>query len=204
MVVALPNNVLPAIEWEGERLSAAMHRHHVHYDYPAHYLRVSVLFRDAFWRESFKDSYMMLDAFGGCCLYDESSRNGCADYGVLSWLLAGDAAMNASNKTDAELVEMVLDSLPEWMRKGREQMLEGRVYRWIGEVNGMPGGSPALDMDARHIPEREHPNLLVVGDYLFDSTLNGVMDSADYVAETLAEEIKAEAGSAPVLDGAVV
>jgi hypothetical protein len=30
------------------------------------------------------------------------------------------------------------------------------------------------------------PDLFVVGDYLFDSTLNGVLDSADYVASWLA------------------
>ena len=32
----------------------------------------------------------------------------------------------------------------------------------------------------------EHPNLFVVGDYLFDSTLNGVLDSADHVTGWLA------------------
>lgn len=204
VVVALPNSILPSIEWQGEQLGAAMHRHHVRFDYPAHYLRVSVLFRKVFWREHLKDSYLMLDAFGGCCLYDESSRNDCGEYGVLSWLLGGDAAMNASNHSDAELVDMVLDALPPFLQHGRELLLEGRVYRWIGEVNGLPGGAKALDMEARHIPEPTHPNLLVVGDYLFDSTLNGVMDSADFVAELLAEELEHEFHSASVMDSAVV
>lgn len=204
VVAALPNSVLPSIEWAGESLGAAMHRHHVHYDYPAHYLRVSVLFRKVFWREHLKESYLMLDAFGGCCLYDESSRNDCGEYGVLSWLLAGDPAMNASNHSDAALIDKVLDSLPMSLQHGWELFLEGQVYRWIGEVNGLPGGAPALDMDARHIPEPTQPNLFVVGDYLFDSTLNGVMDSADYVAECLAEEIDAETHSAAVLQSAVL
>jgi monoamine oxidase len=192
VVAALPNNYLPAIEWEGEALAAAMHRHHVHYDYPAHYLRVSMLFREPFWRTDLKDSYFMLDAFGGCCLYDESSRGGCGSHGALGWLLAGDAAMTMSNLSDEELIAAVLDSLPGFLQHGRSMFLEGQVHRWIGAVNGLPGGSPALDMDTRHIPEIDHANLFVVGDYLFDSTLNGVLDSADYVAEALVEEMEAQ------------
>jgi len=199
VVIALPNGYLTSIEWGGESLSAAMLRHHVHYDNPAHYLRVSVLFREPFWGQQFHESYFMLDAFGGCCLYDESSRNGCVDRGVLGWLLAGDAAVNAANHTDEELIEMVLDSLPSFLHHGRELVLEGKVHRYIGSVNGWPGGAPALDMEARHIPEPAKPNLFVVGDYLFDSTLNGVLDSADYVAECLTEEIEA-ASRAPVAE----
>jgi hypothetical protein len=37
---------------------------------------------------------------------------------------------------------------------------------------------------------------MVVGDYLFDSTLNGVLDSASYVAEWLAEVIEADFNAA--------
>jgi monoamine oxidase len=96
VVVALPNACVPLIEWGGDALGEAMHRHCAHYDYPAHYLRISVLFREIFWEKQFQDSYMMLDAFGGCCLYDESSRNGCRSAGVLGWLLAGDEAMGVS------------------------------------------------------------------------------------------------------------
>jgi hypothetical protein len=33
----------------------------------------------------------------------------------------------------------------------------------------------------------------VVGDYLFDSTLNGVLDSADYVAEWLTADMEEQA-----------
>jgi monoamine oxidase len=191
VVAALPNDVIPLLEWGGEELGAAMHRHHVHYDYPAHYLRISVLFRESFWEKSFHDSYLMLDAFGGCCLYDESARNDCRPYGALGWLLAGDAAMAFNNRHDEELIQMVLYALPPFLQHGRDLFLEGRVHRWIGTVNGLPGGSPALDMEARHIPQPAQPNLLIVGDYLFDSTLNGVLDSAEYVAELLSEQIAA-------------
>lgn len=195
VVAALPNACIPLIEWGGEALGAAMHRHCVHYDYPAHYLRVSVLFREIFWESTLKDSYLMLDAFGGCCLYDESSRNGCRSAGVLGWLLAGDAAMIASNHTDEQLIRRVLDSLPSFLQCGRELFVEGKVHRWIGSVNGLPGGSPALDMESRHIPDAAAPNLFVVGDYLFDSTINGVLDSADYVAECLTEAVEGRCAS---------
>jgi len=195
VVVALPNACIPLIDWGGDALGEAMHRHCVHYDYPAHYLRVSVLFREIFWEQSLLESYTMLDAFGGCCLYDESSRNGCRSAGVLGWLLAGDAAMVASNLTDEQLITRAMDSLPTFLQHGRELFVEGQVHRWIGSVNGLPGGSPVMDMESRHIPEPAHPNLFAVGDYLFDSTINGVLDSADFVAECLTEAIEEHSGS---------
>lgn len=190
VVAALPNNWLPLISWGGAALADAMHRHHVLYDYPAHYLRVSVLFARPFWRERIRDSYFMSDAFGGCCVYDESPRGREASHGVLGWLLAGDAALSMSNYDDEALVEAVLDTLPRALRQGRQLALEGRVHRWVGSVNGLPGGIATRDPDTCHQPDPDgHPELFVVGDYLFDSTINGVLDSADVVAEWIAEEI---------------
>jgi len=190
VVVALPNNWIPTIEWAGDELAAAMYRHHKHYDYPAHYLRVSVLFDRPFWRDVISDSYFMSDAFGGCCVYDESTRNGAENHGVLGWLLAGEASLNMSNLTDGALIDAVLDSLPKSLRHGRELFLEGQVHRWVNTVNGLPGGFPAREPDSRHQPAPlHHPRLFVVGDYLFDSTINGVLDSADVVAEWILEEI---------------
>jgi monoamine oxidase len=197
VVVALPNNWVPAVEWGGATLAAAMRRHHNFYDYPAHYLRVSVLFERPFWRDRIAESYFMLDAFGGCCVYDESSRNGGHDFGVLGWLLGGEAALTMSNFEDGELVGQMLDTLPRCLRHGRQAVLEGRVHRWVGSVNGLPGGRPAREPDSRHQPEpTEHPRLFVVGDYLFDSTINGLLDSADVVVEWILEEV-AEARAVP-------
>jgi monoamine oxidase len=167
-----------------------MSNHHDHYDYPAHYLRASVLFEKPFWREQIAESYFMSDAFGGCCVYDETSRVDGTTFGVLGWLLAGEAALSINNLDDAAIVEQVVDSLPSSLRNGRKLMLEGHVHRWAGSVNGLPAGYPAREPDSRHVPEPEdHADLFVVGDYLFDSTLNGVMDSADTVAEWLIEEM---------------
>ena len=197
LVVALPNNWIPAIDWGGPVLAEAMHRHHVFYDYPAHYVRVSILFDQPFWREQIDGSYFMLDAFGGCCVYDQSPRNSANSYGVLSWLLPGEAALSMSNSDDATLIEAMLESLPRSLRHGRQHFVEGSVHRWVGTVTGLPGGFPARDPDLRHQPEPEHhEELFVVGDYLFDATLNGIFDSADVVAEWILEDIQENGGDA--------
>ena len=195
VVVALPNHLLPTIDWGGRTLADALEQHHSHYDYPAHYLRITILFEQPFWRTHLADSYSMLDAFGGCCMYDESSRNGSDSHGVLGWLLGGEPAHRMSQLPDEELIDLMLESLPPYLQHGRDQFIEGKVHRWVREVNGLPAGYPVRNMEARHVPEpRQHPNLLVVGDYLFDSTLNGVLDSADFAAEWLAGEMGQRSG----------
>lgn len=196
VVVALPNSLLPAVQFRGERLSAAIRRHHAHYDHPAHYLRITILFDRPFWRPRLGESYFMLDELGGCCLYDESSREPEAKHGVLGWLLGGQAAAEMSELSDDQLIARALSSLPEFLAHGREHFLEGRVHRWVDSVNGLPGGATPQSLERRHRPEPiEHARLYTVGDYLFDSTLNGVLDSATYVAHGLAAEMAAKSGN---------
>ncbi len=193
VVCALPVNWISAIDWRGQSLARAMRRHYSFYDHPAHYLRVSVLFEKQFWRQFIDESYFMLDAFGGCCVYDESSRNHGGSYGVLGWLLSGQAAVNMSNYDDETLIQMILESLPSCMKHGRDMVLESKVHRWVGTVNALPGGIPLRDPDARHCPDPvEHPCLFVVGDYLFDSTINGVLDSADIAVDWILEDMQEE------------
>lgn len=188
VVVALPNNWIPAIDWSGPMLAKAMRDHHAHYDHPAHYLRVTVLFREPFWRNLIADSYFMTDAFGGCCVYDETSRCADSSAGILGWLIGGEAALSMNNLEDEALIARVLDSLPAPLRHGRNLLVEGRVHRWAGAVNSLPGGFPLREPDSRHVPDPvANPRLFVAGDYLFDSTLNGVLDSAECVAEMITE-----------------
>ncbi|MEO8036348.1 MAG: FAD-dependent oxidoreductase [Acidobacteriota bacterium] len=180
VVLALPYNRLPEIEWVGERLRGAMARHVAHYDRPGHYLRISVLFDRRFWQHLIAGSWVMLDAFGGCCVYDESPSQDGASYGVLGWLLAGSDALSSCNLDDMALVARALESLPEALYdEARRWLIEGKVHRWAGAVSGQPGGHPLRDANSAHRPEPvDHPGLVVVGDYLFDSTLNGVLRSA--------------------------
>jgi len=183
VVLALPVDHLKGVEFVGPRLAAAMARHIAHHDHPAHYLRITMLFDSPFWRPRMSDSFVMLDSFGGCCLYDESSRVPEAAHGSLGWLLGGTAAEEMSRLDDEELLTAALDSLPPSIGPARRHSLEGHVHRWKGAVSAMPGGLVPRRLDDRHRPEPvEHPGLFVVGDYLFDSTLNGVLDSAEYVA----------------------
>ena len=182
---ALPLNCLAAIEWGGEGLRKAMARFVAHYDRPGHYVRVTVLFRKPFWREQIPDCWFMLDAFGGCCVYDESARQDAGAYGILSWLIAGTDAARLSNFDDCAMTRMILDSLPEPLRsEGISLFLEGRVDRWIASISAQPGGLPVRDARSAHLPEpKDHPGLFVVGDYLLDSTINGTLDSADFATD---------------------
>lgn len=190
VAVALPTAWLPKLDWGGDRLKAAIHSHLVHYDHPAHYLRISILFREPFWREAIDESFFMLDSFGGCCVYDEGSRHDVGPYGVLAWLIAGRDAVAASDLSDAELIEQALASLPAEMRSAREHYLEGHVHRWLGSVSARPGGTFIKGLEERQIPEPvEHPRLFLVGDYLFDTSINGVLDSADFVSEMIIDSL---------------
>jgi monoamine oxidase/SAM-dependent methyltransferase len=190
LVVALPLSALAQLEWEGDVLDAAMARHIRHFDRPGHYLRVSILFDTPFWRERIADDWWISDAFGGCCVYDESARGDCGDAGILGWLIAGNAALEMANLDDATIVARVLGSLPADLRPGAAGMREAGVHRWLSSVNAVPGGVPERDIFTNHVPEPStHPALHLVGDYLFDSTINAVIDSADAASDLAIDAI---------------
>ena len=200
VIFALPNYWLSRIRWGSRDLRIAMQRHLAYYDRPAHYLRVTALFQRPFWRDAIPGSYFMQDVFGGCCVYDESARHPAGDQGVLSWLISGTDAVAMSNLDDATLIEQALDSLPASIAQHRGLFVKGKVYRWLGAINALPGGYPIHDIHLRHQPDATgHPNLFVVGDYLFDSTLNGVVDSAEYVTDYLQARFATKPAVSPVL-----
>ena len=189
VVMALPLQHLGAVAFSGAGLAAAIAGHVRRFDHPAHYLRITALFAEPFWRGRIDGGYLMLDAFGGCCLYDESAREPDSRHGVLGWLLGGAAAEAWAGGDDGALVDAALRSLPAWLGAARPHLLEARVHRWVGAVSALPGGWRPPGVDRRHRPApARHPRLFVVGDYLYDSTLNGVLDSADHVAGWLAAE----------------
>ena len=123
VVLALPDYWLQRVEWGSRDLRMALAKHVAHYDRPAHYLRMSLLFREPFWRDHVQGSYFMMDAFGGCCVYDEGARHPCDPFGVLGWLLAGNDALALANHGDDELITQALDSLPKPLAHGRALVL---------------------------------------------------------------------------------
>ena len=187
LVIALPIDSLKRLQFDSQRLRHAMQSHLHQFNHPAHYLRVTMLFKRPFWRDWLRDAFCMLDEFNGCCLYDESLRRPGLTCGILGWLIGGNQALEYSELDDEQLTSLALQSLPHGRRHAAQQLIESRVHRWPAAVSAWPGGIRPGWPDQRHLPEPiEHPNLFLTGDYLYDSTINGVLDSADTVASAIA------------------
>jgi protoporphyrinogen oxidase len=191
VVLALPHDAVPHVALSPPTLGEPVRSHWSHHDHPAHYLRITMLFERAFWRDAMRDSFCMNDAFGGCCLYDESSRCVGLEEGVLGWLLGGEAATKACEVEDHRLIADALESLPASFGANGHRPIEARVHRWRSSVSALPGGIDQWPIGRRHQPAPRHPDLHIVGDYLYDSTLNGVHDSATYVASCIAADLAA-------------
>ncbi len=189
VLMCLPHNWLATVGWGNEELRRSMVKHVAYFDRPAHYLRVSILFDAPFWGEQIPGAWFMSEAFGGCCVYNEGARHDVGKHGVLNWLIAGSDALAFSNLSDKELIAAALKSLPASLGDARAHFIEGKIHRWMSSVNAIPGGLPARDVMTNHRPDpKQHPGLAVVGDYLFDSTLNGLFDSADAATDIILTE----------------
>lgn len=201
VVVALPVAPLKRLEFSDASLKAAIDRHLAHHDHPAHYLRVTLLLDRPVTGVPGGDDFLMLDAFGGTCLYVESNGDPIRRHGVLGLLIGGRQAEQMATWDDDALVAAACAALPASIRHGGGDVLEARVHRWMGAVSAAPGGWIPLPVDRRHRPSAAHPNLFLVGDYLFDSTLNGVLDSAEHVAGWIAADVAALDGGRPEPSG---
>lgn len=190
VLMCLPHSWLATMGWEGEQLRRSMVKHVSYFDRPAHYLRVSILFDTPFWGEKISGAWFMSEAFGGCCVYNEGARHDVGKHGVLNWLIPGSDALAFANLSDQELIDAALKSLPASLGDARSHFMEGKIHRWLSSVNAMPGGLPVRDVMTNHRPEpKEHPGIVVVGDYLFDSTLNGLLDSSDAATDIILTEM---------------
>ena len=190
VLVCLPHSWLATMGWEGEDLRKSMVKHIAYFDRPAHYLRISLLFDEPFWGAKIPGAWFMSEAFGGCCVYNEGARHDVGKHGVLNFLIAGSDALAFANLSEQELIEAALKSLPSSLGDARAFFMEGKVHRWLSSVNALPGGLPVRDVMTNHRPEpKQHPGLVVVGDYLFDSTLNGLLDSSDAATDIILTEM---------------
>ena len=167
-------------------------RAHRYYDRPAHYLRISVLFKKPFWRRLIAGSWFTLDAFGGCCVYDESARHDAGEYGVLGWLLAGADALSMVNLDNLTLIDRAIESLPEELyEEAREYLLEGKVHRWAAAVNAQPGDCQCASKIG-HLPEAAEHRNFVVG-VISSIQPNGVFDSANFATDLMESWIEKKA-----------
>jgi SAM-dependent methyltransferase len=132
----------------------------------------------------------MSEAFGGCCVYVEGARHDVGRHGVLNFLIAGSDALAYVNLRDEQLIDAAIKSLPPALGDARAHLVEGKIHRWLSSVNAIPGGLPARDVLTNHRPEpKDHAGLVVVGDYMFDSTLNGLFDSSDAATDLILTEM---------------
>jgi monoamine oxidase/SAM-dependent methyltransferase len=204
VLMCLPHSWLATMRWDGELLRRSMTKHVAYFDRPAHYLRVSILFDEPFWGDRIPGAWFMSEAFGGCCVYVEGARHDVGRNGVLNWLIPGSDALAFANLSDKELIDAALKSLPASLGDARAHFLEGTTHRWLSSVNAIPGGLPVRDVMTNHHPEpKEHPGIVVVGDYLFDSTLNGLLDSSDAATDIILTQMmklryqRGEGGNTP-------
>jgi len=100
-----------------------------------------------------------------------------------------------NNFQDSKLIEKALANLPKSFLSGQKQFLEGQVHRWVGTINALPGGRPIKSLEERHLPEpKNHPFLFVVEDYLFDSTMTGLMHSSNFVTTEILKQLGMRSG----------
>ena len=191
VIFCLPHNWLCTVEFDGEKLQKSMVRHVAHFDRPAHYLRVTLLFDKKVWEPHVTGSWWMSDTFGGCCVYVENARHEYKnDTGALGWLIAGSDALAYCNLSEQELIDAAIASLPPVFGDAKKHLIEGKVHRWLSSVNAVPGGVPVRGARENHLPEPdEHPGLFLTGDYLYDSTLNGLLDSCDIASDLVVSEL---------------
>ena len=190
VVAALPLSALAMIDWRDGRVQHAIDRHMGCFDTPGHYLRVTILFEKPFWRDRLSEAWWMVDAFGGICVYDEGARHDMGSWGALGFLIPGNAALAMANMSDERIENMCLDALPADFGDVRKLVVDRRIHRWMASVNAIPGGMPVRGLAENHAPAPDvAPGLFLVGDYLFDSTLNGVLDSAETAADLVTADI---------------
>ncbi len=197
VVAATPYDV-KKIEFRPPAAAEAVRRHLEHHDMSTHYLRVTFLTKDRCWKAIAPEDYFVTDAFEGVTVYDQTRLvpDG-KPYGIMSWLLSGKPAAEISKLPDAEICRRIMAAMPPPLVKAVGQPLECKVDRFMNAVSRQPGGLPILPDNDKHTPCRAFRNLIFTGDYLYDSTLHGCLESATTAADQIgaALGIRATAGT---------
>lgn len=180
LLLAVPRGNLGDIVWGDRDARDGIARHRALPASSSAYLRVTLLFARRFWGAELPESYFVDDAFGGVTVYDHSPYPRSPEApGVLSWLLAGRAARQLATCSDEVLVDKVLGALPSPLVAGRSRLRGSSVDRWVDTEAPLrdvdQGARPSLP---EHQPVASIPGLVVAGDYMYDGTVNGALESA--------------------------
>ena len=105
-----------------------------------------------FWRDKISTDWWMLDAFDGCCVYDEGTRFDYGPYGLLAFLIAGNAALRLVNDFD----ELIEQSVPGRVARGTRP----RQGTGVGPPDPSLGGDCQCDSWRRGLcaPRRDKPS----------------------------------------------
>lgn len=200
LVVTLTPTGLRQVRWEDALMAAAMDRHLQHHDHATVYLRVTLVFRRRFWRDRFPEDYFVSDAFDGVTVYDQSPDSGAAGVGIQSWLLGGATAQAMAHRSNEEILAAVRGAMPTVLPEADGLLIEGHVDRWMGStgVSGLPGGVPLQPLDQRHCPDARWPQLICIGDYLYDSTLCGALDAVLWAVSRIGTDLVGGTPSDPL------
>jgi len=191
LVVTLTPPALASLRWSDSQLAAAVGAHLRHHDHTTVYLRVTLFFGRRFWADRFPEDYFVSDAFDGVTVYDKSPTPDAGSLGIQSWLLGGDAAARWARRTDEEIVQGVRAAMPGVLSGAETHFLSGAVDRWQGRsgVSALPGGVPLQPLETRHCPDPRWPQLILVGDYLYDSTICGALDAVLWAVTRIGQRL---------------
>jgi len=191
VLVTPPPTQLAHVSWSPGSLDSAIKAHIEHHCYPTDYLRATILFRERTWAEAFPESYFVSDRLGGVTVYDKTVPGDSDEAPILSLLIAGKYATELSREGDDRVLENALRALPMESGVDEKSVVAFEIDRWQNDlgVSRMPGGIPLLSLEDRHSPAKEHPRVFILGDFLYDTTINGALDGAGFVIDSVCDMV---------------
>lgn len=182
---------LNSIRWSPNPLDAAIRQHVRHHLHPADYVRVTIRSRERTWEDELPEDYFVCEGLGGVTVYDKSICTESRTVPILSLLVAGAHASDLAQRQDSEVLRITLDALPPSAGVDSHSVEKFWVDRWTRAlgVSRLPGGVPLLALARRHCPCADYPDIFALGDYLYDTTINGALDACVFVAKRIFEKV---------------
>jgi len=191
ILVTPPPLSLDTICWTPTPLESAIRAHIRHHRYPADYVRVTLRTTERVWADELPEDYFVCQGLGGTTVYEKSILSDSQEIPILSLLIGGRHATELAHRPDGEVFHRVLQALPDEAHIDRNLVSTFRVDRWTNEVgvSRLPGGVPLRPLAKRHAPSADYPNVFMLGDYLYDTTINGALDACVFVTKSICENV---------------